>query len=48
MSLNIISHLERLNNVQVNVFQYQKGDLIPIIVSNLEKSDKFVMELLFF
>ena len=48
MSLNIISQLERLNNVQVKVFQYQKGDLIPIIVSKLEKSDNLVMELLFF
>ena len=28
MSLNMIPQFERLDNVRVNVFQYQKGDLI--------------------
>ena len=37
MSLNMISQIERLNNVQINVFQYQKRDFIPIIVSKPEK-----------
>ena len=46
MSLNMIPQFERLNNVQVNVFQYQKGDLIPMIVSKFESSDNFIMDLL--
>ena len=46
MNLNMIPQFERLNNVQVNVFQYQKGDLIPMIVSKFESSDNFTMELL--
>ena len=46
MSLNMIPQFERLNNVQVNVFQYQKGDLIPMIVSKFESSDIFIMDLL--
>ena len=47
-NLNMIPQFERLNNVQVNVFQYQNGDLIPIIVSKLECSDHFNMSLLVF
>ena len=46
MSFNMIPQFERLNNVQVNVFQYQKGDLIPMIVSKFESSDNFIMDLL--
>ena len=46
MSLNMIPQFERLNNVQVYVFQYQKGDLIPMIVSKFESSDNFIMDLL--
>ena len=38
MSLNMIPQFERLNNIQVNVFQYQKGDRIPMIVSKFESS----------
>ena len=46
MILNINPQFERLNNVQVNVFQYQKGDLIPNIVSKFESSDNFIRDLL--
>ena len=45
MSLNMVPQFEQLNNVQVNVFQYQKGYLIPMIVSKFESSDIFIMDL---
>ena len=41
MSLNLIPQFEQLKNVQVNVFQYQTGDLIPVIVSKFENSVNF-------
>ena len=46
MSLNMIPQFARLNNLQVNVFQYQNGDLIPMIVSKFASSDNFIMDLL--
>ena len=46
MSLNMIPQFDRLKNFQVNVFQYQKRDLIPVIVSMFESSDNFTMDLL--
>ena len=46
ISLNMIPQFERLNNVQVNVFQYQKGDIIPMIFSKFKRSDNFIMDLL--
>ena len=45
-SLNSIPRVERLNIVQVNLFQYQKGDLISMIVLKFGSSDNFIMDLL--
>ena len=46
ISLNKNSQIERLRNFQLNEFQYQKRYLIPMIVSNFESSDNFIMDLL--
>ena len=43
----MITQFERINNVQVNVFQYPNRDLIPMIDSKFESSDNFVMDLIF-
>ena len=44
--LNKIPQIERLRNFQLNVSQYQKGDLIPMIDSKFEISDNFIVDLL--
>ena len=44
MGFDDVKECEPLNNVQVNVFGYEKGQLYPLRVSNYESS--FVMDLL--
>ena len=46
MSLNKNPQFEQPDNVQVNVFQYQNGDLIRMIFSKFESSNNFIMDLL--
>ena len=46
MSFRDIPEFERLNKVRVNVFLYEKGDLVPMLISKNESEDTFSMDLL--
>ena len=46
MSFRDIPKFERLNKVRVNVFLYEKGDLVPMLISKKESEDTFSMDLL--
>ena len=46
MSIRNTPEFERLNKVRVNVFLYEKGDLVPMLISKNESEDTFSMDLL--
>ena len=46
MSFRDIPEFERLNKVRVKVFLYEKGDLVPMLISKNESEDTFSMDLL--
>ena len=46
MSLNLIPQFERSNKVQLKLFLYLIGCLIPRILTKSEISDNFIMDLL--
>ena len=46
MSFRDIPEFQGLNKVRVNVFLYEKGDLVPMLISTNESEDTFSMDLL--